>query len=208
MTGKQMNLLEAAEKLFAEKGYDGTSVRDIAQEAGVNLAMISYYFGSKDGLLRVLFEQRMSNVRLRIEDVAQRKDLTPMQKFEAVVDMYLDRLFSQSRFHKILSQETGVLETSGLRKLILEHKQRNLEVMRSLISQGVRAGEFRKGIDVPMLMMTLIGTTNHLITSRPYYCELNGLLGLSDEEIQTQLKKKLSTHLKTLFKSFLKHEVE
>jgi AcrR family transcriptional regulator len=208
MTGKQMNLLEAAEKLFAEKGYDGTSVRDIAQEAGVNLAMISYYFGSKDGLLRVLFEQRMSNVRLRIEDVAQRKDLTPMQKFEAVVDMYLDRLFSQSRFHKILSQETGVLETSGLRKLILEHKQRTLEVMRSLISQGVRAGEFRKGIDVPMLMMTLIGTTNHLITSRPYYCELNGLLGLSDEEIQTQLKKKLSTHLKTLFKSFLKHEVE
>jgi AcrR family transcriptional regulator len=170
--------------------------------------MISYYFGSKDGLMRMLFEHRMSSVRLRIEDLVQRKDLSPMQKVETVVDMYLDRLFSQSRFHKILSQETGVLENTGLRQLILEHKQRNLDLMRSLIGQGVRAGEFRKGIDVPMLMMTLIGTTNHLITTRPYYCELNGLDGLSEEDIQAQLKKKLSIHLKTLFKSFLKHEVE
>ena len=43
--------MEAAEELFAEKGFSGTSVRDIADAADVNVAMISYYFGSKEKML-------------------------------------------------------------------------------------------------------------------------------------------------------------
>ncbi len=50
--------MNAAEKLFAVNGFDGTSVRDIAQEAGVNVAMISYYFGSKEKLMEAVFEQK------------------------------------------------------------------------------------------------------------------------------------------------------
>ncbi len=45
---KQLQILEVAEKLFAANGFDGTSIRDIASEAEVNIAMISYYFGSKE----------------------------------------------------------------------------------------------------------------------------------------------------------------
>lgn len=41
---KQLHILNAAEDLFANKGFEGTSVRDIAQKAEVNVAMISYYF--------------------------------------------------------------------------------------------------------------------------------------------------------------------
>ena len=55
---KQVQIMEAAEKLFAEKGFNGTSVRDIAETADVNLAMISYYFGSKDKLLEAMFTYR------------------------------------------------------------------------------------------------------------------------------------------------------
>ena len=56
---KQIQIIETAEKLFADKGFSGTSVRDIADEADVNLAMISYYFGSKEKLLEALFTHRM-----------------------------------------------------------------------------------------------------------------------------------------------------
>ena len=45
---KQLEILQVAEQLFAEEGFDGTSVRDIAKKANVNIAMISYYFGSKE----------------------------------------------------------------------------------------------------------------------------------------------------------------
>ena len=46
LNDKQIQILETAEKLFSENGFDGTSVRQIAKAAEVNIAMISYYFGS------------------------------------------------------------------------------------------------------------------------------------------------------------------
>ena len=48
LSEKQLHILLVAEELFALHGFDGTSVRDIAEKAGVNLAMISYYFQSKE----------------------------------------------------------------------------------------------------------------------------------------------------------------
>ena len=56
---KQLLIMEAAEQLFAEKSYDSTSVRDIAKAANINIAMISYYFGSKEDLIKSLFWYRM-----------------------------------------------------------------------------------------------------------------------------------------------------
>ena len=62
---KQVQIMEIAEILFAEKGFNGTSVRDIAEKANVNLAMISYYFGSKDKLLEALFGYRGEHFKLK-----------------------------------------------------------------------------------------------------------------------------------------------
>ncbi|HEU4552458.1 MAG TPA: TetR family transcriptional regulator, partial [Chitinophaga sp.] len=55
---KQIQILDAAERLFAMHGFHGASVRDIAQEADVNIAMISYYFGSKERLIEAIFLKR------------------------------------------------------------------------------------------------------------------------------------------------------
>ena len=51
---KQLKILQVTERLFSEHGFDGTSVRTIAKQAQVNIAMISYYFGSKEKLLESL----------------------------------------------------------------------------------------------------------------------------------------------------------
>jgi TetR/AcrR family transcriptional regulator, regulator of cefoperazone and chloramphenicol sensitivity len=55
-------LLEAAERLFADKGYLATSVRDITEAAGANLAAINYHFGGKENLYRELFVRRLENL--------------------------------------------------------------------------------------------------------------------------------------------------
>ena len=60
MISKEENILFAAEKLFAEKGFEGTSTREIAKDANVNISMISYYFGSKEKLYEKLVEYRMN----------------------------------------------------------------------------------------------------------------------------------------------------
>ena len=61
-------ILDAAERLFAEAGFSGTSLRAITTRAGVNLAAVNYHFGSKDALVEAVFARRlvpMNDARLR-----------------------------------------------------------------------------------------------------------------------------------------------
>jgi len=67
-------ILDAAEKLFAAFGFNGTSIRDVAQSADVPLALVSYHFKSKLGLYRAVFQRRLDEVgKVRISRVDQIK---------------------------------------------------------------------------------------------------------------------------------------
>jgi Transcriptional regulator len=66
-------LLEVAERLFAEKGYSGVSLRSITAAADANMAAVHYYFRSKQGLLQAIFERRaaaLTAVRMKALDAA------------------------------------------------------------------------------------------------------------------------------------------
>ena len=80
---KQVEILQVAEQLFAEVGFDGTSIRDIAQKANINIAMISYYFGSKEKLLESLVLHRISAMSLQLENLLQ-ENLSPIQKWNVM----------------------------------------------------------------------------------------------------------------------------
>ncbi len=76
-------LLDAAEKLFAEKGFDGTSVRDITAEAKCNVAAVNYHFGGKDNLYTEAFRRKLillRDVRVRrIDEVMARGGETTLE---------------------------------------------------------------------------------------------------------------------------------
>jgi AcrR family transcriptional regulator len=203
---KQIQIMEAAEGLFAEKGFDGTSVRDIAEEAGVNIAMISYYFGSKEKLMESLFHYRGQYITLQLESVLQNKEMSSLQKAYGVIDSYMERIMKLQCFHKIMSREQMANVKGATTKLIHDLKKKNQELVQQLISEGQKKGEFKKNIDVPLLMGTLIGTTAHIVTTQHYYRKLNNLEALSDEEFEKHIKKKLSNHLKSIFKAVLTYE--
>ena len=57
---KKDHILDVAEKVFSEFGYDGSSTRLISSEANVNMAMLNYYFGSKEGLFIAIFERKIN----------------------------------------------------------------------------------------------------------------------------------------------------
>jgi AcrR family transcriptional regulator len=59
-TDKKDHILDVAERVFAEQGYDGASTRMISGEAGVNMAMLNYYFGSKEGVFLAIFDRRIT----------------------------------------------------------------------------------------------------------------------------------------------------
>ena len=203
---KQIQIMEAAEELFAEKGFDGTSVRDVAKEAGVNLAMISYYFGSKEKLMESLFKYRGEFIKMQLESMLENKKLSSLEKVYALIDNYIERIMKQQCFHKIMAREQMVDLKGTTTQLIHELKRTNQELVKKLIQEGQKKGDFKKNIDVPLMMATLVGTTSHLVTTQHYYKKLNNLESLSDEEFKKHIKKKLSNHLKSLFKAILSYE--
>ena len=203
---KQIQIMEAAEKLFADKGFNGTSVRDIADAAGVNLAMISYYFGSKEKLMEAMFQHRTGFFKLQLESMIQNKELEPMEKIEVLIDQYIERLMNQQCFHRIMVREQMVNNNDFIAEQIHQLKRRNQELIKELIQEGQKKGAFKKNIDTPILMMTLVGTISQLLTTQHYYKEINGLQAMSAEEFQKHMKKKLSQHLKKIFKAILTHE--
>lgn len=203
---KQIAIMEAAEKLFADNGFSGTSVRDIAEAAGVNLAMISYYFGSKEKLMEAMFSYRGHFMRLKMESILQNSNMTPLQKVEKLIDEYIDRIFNKQCFHKVMLREQMVDSSGPIAEQITQLKVTNQALFKQLINEGQKKGDFKKGLDVPFLMMTLVGTTSQLLTAQKYYRELNNLQELSNEEFEKHIKKKLSVYLKNLFKAILTYE--
>ncbi|MBS1587137.1 MAG: TetR/AcrR family transcriptional regulator [Bacteroidetes bacterium] len=203
---KQLQIIDTAERLFAAKGFEGTSVRDIAQEAGINIAMISYYFGSKEKLIEAIFAYRISYTRLTIFSVINDNDISATEKMEKIVDSYIDKMMKNQCFYRLMAQERSILDIHNISELIYESKSKNMEMIKKLIAEGQKRGEFRKNIDTALLMATMIGTSNHFIVSQDFYKRYNNLKDMAEEDFQKLLKKKLGTYLKSLFKSILTHE--
>jgi len=188
---KQIQIITAAEKLIADHGFEGTSVRDIADAAHVNLAMISYYFGSKEKLMEAVFAYRSASFKLELENMIRNEELGPMEKVESLIDQYINKLMNQQCFHRVM---------------VREQKKTNQELIAQLIQEGQKKGIFKKHVDIPLMMATLVGTVSHLITTQHYYKEINGLQDMQAEEFNQHIRKKLSQHLKKIFKAILTHE--
>jgi AcrR family transcriptional regulator len=203
---KQLQIIRTAEKLFAQKGYDGTSVRDIAEEAGVNGAMISYYFGSKEGLIKALFEERTADTALQVENLLRDTRLSPWQKVALLIDSYVDRIAEKVQFHKIMLYEQMFEKNTVLTTLLNELRTRNLEKIAELLRQGQDAGVFNQDIDVPLLMQTLFGTVTSCYFNREYYRSAAGLQEYDEVAFGVEFKQRIRNHIQKLIKALIQNE--
>lgn len=203
---KQLQIISTAERLFAQKGFDGTSVRDIAEEAGVNIAMISYYFGSKDKLMQALFEERTAHIRMRVETLLKDDKLQPLEKVWVLVDDYVDRVLQRQQFYKIMICEQVMEKNSLVTGLLKDLKLKNAETIDLLIKDGQEKGVFRKDVDVVLMMNTMIGTIAQAFINQDFYRTFHKLEGLDEGVFQQTHKKKLSDHIKFIFKALLTYE--
>jgi len=204
--GKQNQILSTAERLFSTKGFDGTSVRDIADDAGVNIAMISYYFGSKEKLMEALFEQRTTNIKVKVESLLKDENFNPFQKVELLAEDFITRIMNKKRFFKIMMCEQVINKNPVILSLINDLKKKNLEEFNKLIKDGQQKGVFKKDVDILILMNILIGSISQMMMTIDQYRELNGLQNVSEEQVYDQMKKKLSENTKVLFKALLSYE--
>ncbi|HXD76345.1 MAG TPA: TetR family transcriptional regulator [Puia sp.] len=202
MGDKREHILSAAEELFAEKGFDGTSVRDIAQRAGVNLAMISYYFGSKEKLLESLIEFRAGYAYGILDELNKDESLSPWDKVDRLVDFYVDRIINNLRFHTIMWQESGG-RSDEIKNRTIAIKLRNLEQIVKIITDGQQKKLFRQ-VDIPMTVGTIMGTISYYTQSKTYACVSLALQeNLDDKQYTQRLSTRLKAHLKQVLRAHL-----
>lgn len=99
-SGSKRKLLDAAEQLFAEKGFEAVSVRDITQLAKTNVASVNYHFGSRDGLLALVMTRYMNPVteeRLVRLETLEKKWSGKSVPLEEIIDALVRPLVGQVR---------------------------------------------------------------------------------------------------------------
>ncbi|MBS1664280.1 MAG: TetR/AcrR family transcriptional regulator [Bacteroidetes bacterium] len=203
-TDKREHILIVAEKLFGEKGFDGTSVRDIAQHAGVNLAMISYYFGSKEKLLEAMIEYRAGYAYGILEELNKNETLSPWDKIDRLVEFYVDRILNNLPFHNIMYQESATnYRSDEIKNRVVAIKMRNLEQITKIITDGQQKKLFRQ-VDIAMTVGTIMGTISSYTQSRAFSCQILAIQeDTNDELYRSRLSVRLKSHLKQLLRAHL-----
>lgn len=119
-------ILLAAEKLFSQRGYDGVSIRQIADEAGVPLALVGYYYGPKQALFRAIFEHWSPTIAIRLERlrVAERKPWSRRklrQIIEAFVMPVIDmRASPEGEYYALLITHGLAMQHEGADQVLRE----------------------------------------------------------------------------------------
>ncbi|PAM96601.1 TetR family transcriptional regulator [Flavobacterium sp. IR1] len=203
LNDKKIQILEVAEKLFSEKGFEGTSIRDISKEAKINIAMVSYYFGSKDRLLESLIIYKTSDLKLQLENLLQ-ENLEPLDKVNKLIEIYLNRISCNKGIFRVLHFELNSKKREKSLNAFTELKKGNLKSVESIIQQGQSKGVFRKDIIIPLITPTIIGTFFHFHMNKSFFEEL---LHLKTEEMYDEyIKTYLTKHIQQTIKALLVYE--
>ncbi|ULQ53450.1 TetR/AcrR family transcriptional regulator [Flavihumibacter fluvii] len=200
---KQVSILMATEKLISEKGYAATSVRDISQAAGINVAMISYYFGSKEKLLEALFVYRIGSSRVLLQSLLDNTMLDPFQKLEVLVQNYVGKWLDNFSFFQIMTREPAIKEVKEISKIVNATKQRNQRMVARLIEEGQANHFFKANVDVTLMMHTIMGTMMSVCNNTEYLKMIYNAEKMQNDEFIEMLRKKLNAHLYHMMKAAL-----
>lgn len=167
-TEKQIHILDIAEELIARKGYEGTSVRDICSKANINVAMISYYFGSKEKMMSYLYQYRVLKTRENFSEFADTiKEGKPEMQMKEMIKYIVAQLFKYNYFHGFVTQE--LRHTENLKDELLDFYQLFVKKLDEVIKKGVASGVFTFTPKPEDILTTIIGSTLFVIRNRNFY---------------------------------------
>ena len=205
LSEKQIDILRAAERVFGRRGIDAASVREIAKEANINIAMISYYFGSKDKLVEQLFGWRIEIFNASLEKIANDDSLTSFDKLNEVLRSYLNRILDNPEFHRIMAREyskrDSILEVD---QKVNDLKIKNLTYISTIIEEGFNKGVFKRKAPAEAVVMVVIGGTSYLILNEKTYLKKWGLS--TNEEFSERIHEEYYPYLIDSLKAIILYD--
>jgi AcrR family transcriptional regulator len=156
-------LLEAATRLFAQRGFDGTSVRDLTRRARTNLGAVTYHFGSKAALYYAAIAALAEPLVERIARAAA-APIRPVDRIEAIVRAFLDYVGAHPELPTLILRELA--SERRLPPPAEEAMRRNFSVLVDAITAGQRDGTVRPGDPVLLALSVMAQPFHFAIASR------------------------------------------
>ena len=172
-------LLAAAVPLFAEKGFAAVSIREVAEAAGVNSALISYYFGGKSGLYEAVLNEQFSVITVFLQSLGA-QPLTPPEKIRGYARAVARA--HQREPHLIYLWFREMAEPSSpFRHIIVEKIAMAAQFLRETLLEGVRLGIFRADVPLEYAVIGLAGMMNFFFAARPALSQMMPHMLLENE---------------------------
>ncbi len=162
---QQNEILEKARELFWEKGYQGTSLKDIADACGFENTNVYYYYKNKE---EILFEALRSELEELVKDTKQLEDdidKNPVEKLKLFIDTEVKRHLGKHRLQGMLTDSELSHLNPRHRRTVIELRNQHDEILSQIISDGIAQGYFRD-LDVKLAVYTI---SSAIIRSRIWF---------------------------------------
>jgi len=157
---KRARILEAAVRVFAEHGYHGARVGDIAEDAGVAHGLLYHYFASKDDVLRTIFLENWGALIARFRAVEASDEPAP-EKLEGIAKILLRTWRNDPALVTVMVREVA---RSPLLQDRVDEVREAFTIVQRVIEDGQAAGAFRADLDARLASWVFYGGLEELLT--------------------------------------------
>jgi TetR/AcrR family fatty acid metabolism transcriptional regulator len=157
---KRRQILDAAVRVFARKGFHASRVGDIAKEAGVAHGLLYHYFTSKNEVLEAVFHENWSVLLARIGAVEESDELA-VEQLRHIAAIVLRTWLHLPDVVRVVIREFG--RSPELSERIGELAQ-PIDAIQRVIARGIERGEFRKDVDPRVAATVVYGSIDELLT--------------------------------------------
>ncbi|MBE1457623.1 AcrR family transcriptional regulator [Nocardiopsis terrae] len=155
-------LLGAATRLFAEKGFESTSVQEVVAAAGVTKGAMYHYFGSKDDLLHEIYARVLRMQTDHLVEISSREEPVAERVHAAAADVIVTSIANLDDT-KIFFRSMHQLAPEKQRSVRAERRKYH-ELFRAMIGQGQSEGVFRDDVPAELVVDYFFGSVHHLGT--------------------------------------------
>jgi AcrR family transcriptional regulator len=185
---------DAARKVFLQKGYAGTRTRDIAEAAGLNLALLNYYFRSKEKLFEIVMMEKMQKLFGVIAPIVMDPAMELEKKVEAIVDNYIDMLMK--------NQDLPIFVLSEIRN----HPEKFASSMQvgSMINNSPFIQQLRERaphIHPLHFLINIIALTVFPFIGKPIFQSANGMSSETFDQMMLERKKLIPIWVDAMLKT-------
>ena len=156
------NLISIATRLFAERGLNGVSIRQLSKSAGVSISMISYHFGGKEGLYSAVLQEQFSGFEF-IEEI-NKADSEALEKIEAYIKWIIVRHRDNPYLLRFYTSEL-TNPTQFFSLIVQPAIEKVIQILVKIIEDGISKNKFRKDLNPVDTVLAMAGMVNYYFLS-------------------------------------------